>query len=186
MDKGEHKGPSGRGLSNILMLFLKVNIPPSPSLEKEVLFSCHGNENPLSETTPAIFFCFGRKGTVSMVRPTVTKDVPACNNRFAVLDETYAAYQIRRALQDTSGKDPPPPPQCRAPPLSWLNQLTLEKQLILAARATSHALPTRRFSKVESNTFVNEVALLKGRAVIIIVCRRKPQESKPRSAPISR
>jgi cell envelope opacity-associated protein A len=44
-----------------------------------------------------------------MVRPTVTKDVPACNNRFAVLDETYAAYQIRRALQDTSGKDPPPP-----------------------------------------------------------------------------
>ena len=84
-----------------------------------------------------------------MVRPTVTKDVPGCNNRFAPLGENYAEYQIRRALQVASGKDPPPPTQGRAPPLSWLNQLTLEKQLILAARATSHALPTRRFSKVE-------------------------------------
>jgi len=121
-----------------------------------------------------------------MVRPTVTKDVPACNNRFAVLDETYAAYQIRRALQDASGKDPPPP-QGRAPPLSWLNQLTLGKQLIpAAARATSHASPTHNFCKVELNTFVREVARSKGRAVIKTVCRKKPLELKQRSALISR
>jgi hypothetical protein len=43
-----------------------------------------------------------------MVRPTVTKDVPGCNNRFAPLGENYAEYQIRRALQVASGKDPPP------------------------------------------------------------------------------
>jgi hypothetical protein len=45
-----------------------------------------------------------------MVRPTVTKDVPGCNNRFAPLGETYAAYQIRRTLEVASGKDPPPHP----------------------------------------------------------------------------
>jgi hypothetical protein len=64
-----------------------------------------------------------------MVRPTVTKDVPGCNNRFAPLGENYAAYQIRRTLEVASGKDPPPHTQGRAPPLSWLNQLIQVLQL---------------------------------------------------------
>jgi hypothetical protein len=42
-----------------------------------------------------------------MVRPTVTKDVLACNNRFAVLDGNYAEYQIRRTLQAETGTPPP-------------------------------------------------------------------------------
>ena len=74
-----------------------------------------------------------------MVRPTVTKDVPGCNNRFAPLGENYAEYQIRRALQVASGKDPPPPPQDRAPLLYRLNQLTLEQQLTKTMASTSHA-----------------------------------------------
>ena len=73
-----------------------------------------------------------------MVRPTVTKDVPGCNNRFAPLGENYAEYQIRRALQVASGKDPPPF-QGRAPPLYRLNQLTLEQQLTKTMASTSHA-----------------------------------------------
>jgi hypothetical protein len=43
-----------------------------------------------------------------MVRPTVTMDVPGCNNRFAPLGENYASYQIRRTLEVASGKDPLP------------------------------------------------------------------------------
>ena len=73
-----------------------------------------------------------------MVRPTVTKDVPGCNNRFAPLGENYAEYQIRRALQVASGKDPPPF-QGRAPPLYRLNQLTLEQQLSKTKEYISHA-----------------------------------------------
>ena len=82
---------------------------PSPSLEKEVLHQLlRLSENPPSERLYKHFFCFGRKRFVSMVRPTVTKDVPGCNNRFAPLGENYASYQIRRSLEVASGKDPPP------------------------------------------------------------------------------
>jgi hypothetical protein len=48
-----------------------------------------------------------------MVRPTGTKDVPSCNNRFAPLDENYSELQNRRTLQDSrnfQGKHPPLPP----------------------------------------------------------------------------
>jgi hypothetical protein len=47
-----------------------------------------------------------------MVRPTGTKDVPSCNNRFAILDENYAESQNRRTLPAETqlpGKPPPPP-----------------------------------------------------------------------------
>jgi hypothetical protein len=50
---------------------------------------------------------------VSMVRPTGTKDVPSCNNRFAALDENYYDSLNRRNLTDattTQGKPPLPPP----------------------------------------------------------------------------
>ena len=47
-----------------------------------------------------------------MVRPTGTKDVPSCNNRFAALDENYYDSLNRRNPTDattTQGKPPLPP-----------------------------------------------------------------------------
>jgi hypothetical protein len=47
-----------------------------------------------------------------MVRPTSTRDVPSCNNRFAALDENYSESLNRRTLSagnNTQGKPPPLP-----------------------------------------------------------------------------
>jgi hypothetical protein len=49
-----------------------------------------------------------------MVRPTGTKDVPSCNNRFALLDENYSESQNRRTLPAETqhqGKPTLPPPK---------------------------------------------------------------------------
>jgi hypothetical protein len=91
-----------------------------------------------------------------MVRPTVTKDVPGCNNRFAPLSETYAGYQIRRSLEITSGKDPPPT-QGRVPLPFRPSQLTPAQQLIKTTGLTSRVLHTRNYFKVKSSTFVKGV-----------------------------
>jgi hypothetical protein len=67
-----------------------------------------------------------------MVRPTGTKDVPSCNNRFAILDENYAESQNRRTLPAETqlpGKPPPPPPlprQGNRTTLPW-KQLTAQQ-----------------------------------------------------------
>jgi hypothetical protein len=94
-----------------------------------------------------------------MVRPTVTKDVPGCNNRFAPLGETYAAYQIRRTLEVASGKDPPPPTPGRGPPLSWLNQLILLLLLSPLQEDTNHVLHTLSFCTVKLSIYVKEATL---------------------------
>ena len=88
------------------------SVPPSPSLEKEVHFQLLRLVYSPVNSCPLRNFCFGRKPQiVSMVRPTVTKDVPSCNNRFAALDENYYESLNRRTLQgagNLQGKPPPP------------------------------------------------------------------------------
>jgi len=140
-------------------------------------------KNRTSERLYQHFFCFGRKRFVSMVRPTVTKDVPGCNNRFAPLGENYASYQIRRTLEVASGKDPTPPTQGRAPPLSWPNQLTPTLQLQVDI---SHELHTPSSCTVKLNTYVKEATLSKGKAVRRKVARQKVHGLKLTSVLISR